>query len=156
LKQGRDHTAGGETYKIWLTAEAKTDAVGPRWVYVLVIDRDGNVDVLFPSAGSNTGNHVPAMDSAPPAAIELTSQNFDFTIGPPFGLDTYILLTSKEELDPKLFPAQGVRTESATRGGGSPLASLFGNIGNTRGASANVAVPTTWSVQSLTIQSVEK
>ncbi len=156
LKQGRDHTTGGETYKLWLTAAVKTDSIEARWVYVLVIDRDGNVGVLFPASGSNTGNHVPEKDTAAPAAIEMTSQSFDFTVGPPYGLDTYILLTSKDELDPQLFPAQGVRAESVARGVTSPLANLLGGIGNTRGSSANAAVPMTWSVQSLTIPSVEK
>jgi hypothetical protein len=156
LKQGRDHTTGGETYKLWLTADSKTSAVEPRWVYVLVIDRDGSVDVLFPSTMSNSGNHVPSESDAAPTAIELTSQKFDLTVGPPYGLDTYVLLTSKEELNPQLFPAQGVRSESATRGGNSPLENLLVGIGNTRGGNANQPVPITWSVQSLTIPSVEK
>jgi hypothetical protein len=55
-----------------------------------------------------------------------------------------------------LFPAQGVRSESATRGGNSPLENLLVGIGNTRGGNANQPVPITWSVQSLTIPSVEK
>ena len=117
LTQARARTTGGDTSKHWLPASAKTAAEDPRWLYVQVIDRDGNVDVLFPASGSNTGNRVPETDVAPPGAIELTSQNFDLTIGPPYGLDTYLLLTSKEELDPQLFPARGVRTEAVTRGG---------------------------------------
>ena len=156
LTPGRDHTTAGETYKLWLTSATKSGAVDPRWIYVLVIDHDGNVGVLFPSTGSNTGNRLPMNDGAPPPAIELTSQQSDLTIQPPYGLDTYILLTSKDPLDPQLFPAEGVRSDSATRGGNDPLATLLGNIGNTRGATPAAAVPTTWSVQSLTIPSVSK
>jgi len=164
LKPGRDHTAEGETYKLWLTATPaelaavrKTSAIEQRWVYVLVIDRDGSVAVLHPAGGSNTGNHLPPEgDGPPPAQIPMTDEAADVKINPPFGLDTYILLTSREELDPRLFPAQGVRSEALTRGGGNPLASLLGGIGNTRGASAISAVPTNWSVQTLSLPSVGK
>ncbi|HEY4360688.1 MAG TPA: caspase family protein [Bryobacteraceae bacterium] len=161
LSPGRDHTTAGETYKLWLTSATRPDTVEPRWIYVLVIDRDGNVGVLFPSTGSNTGNRIPMNDStkdpgAPPASIELTSQQSDLTIQPPYGLDTYILLTSKDPLDPQLFPAEGVRSDSATRGGNDPLATLLGNIGNTRGGTPRAAIPTTWSVQTLTIPSLSK
>jgi len=158
LAPGRDITTAGEQYKIWLTAKpdevaaiARTGRIAPRWVYVIAIDRDGNTSVLIPPGESNVGNHVPA-DEDPPAEIQLTSDPYDFSIAPPFGLDTYILLTSAEELDPRIFRAQGVRSES--RGSANPLADLLQNIGaagRVRGAAK--PVPANWSVERVTFRS---
>ena len=89
-----------------------------RWVYVLAIDRDGNTDVVIPGRLSDVGNRVPG-EGPPSSEIQMTSDPYDFSIGKPFGLDTYILLTSDEELDPRIFPANGVRTRSATASGGA-------------------------------------
>jgi hypothetical protein len=161
LVPGRDVTTEGERYKIWLTANpeevaaiAKTGRIAPRWVYVIAIDRDGNTGVVIPGGQSNVGNHVPG-DEAPPAEIQMTSEPYDFSIAPPFGLDTYLLVTSEEELDPRIFPAQGVRTRSASRGAGNPLADLIQNIGvSGRSRGVEKPVPTTWSVQKVTFRSV--
>jgi hypothetical protein len=161
LVAGKDYTTEGEQYKVWLSANpeevvaiAKTGRIAPRWVYIIAIDRDGNTDVVIPGGQSNVGNHVPG-DEKPPAEIQMTSEPYDFSIGSPFGLDTYILITSADELDPRIFPAQGVRTRSLSRGTGNPLADLIQNIGVTR-RSRGVAkpVPTTWSVQKVTFRSV--
>ena len=160
LMPGRDVTAEGEQYKIWLAANAEEVAaiersgrIAARWVYVMAIDRDGNTSVLIPAAESNVGNHVPA-DEAPPAEIPLTSDPYDFSISPPFGLDTYILLTTAEELDPRILRAEGVRTRSEDRGSGNPLADLLGNIGSS-GRIRGVAkpVPANWSVERVTFRS---
>jgi len=161
LVAGQDITTEGERYKVWLSANpeevaalTKTGRIAPRWVYVIVIDRDGNTDVIVPGRQSNVGNHVPG-DETPSAEIQLTSEPYDFSIAPPFGLDTYILLTSEEELDPRIFPAQGVRSRSLSRGTGNPLADLLQNIGvNSRSRGVEKPVPTTWSVQKVTFRSV--
>jgi hypothetical protein len=161
LTPGKDITTEKEQYKVWLSANpeevaalAKTGHIAQRWVYVIAIDSDGNTDVLIPGRQSNVGNHVPA-DEAPSADIPLTSSPWDFQIAPPFGLDTYILLTSDEDLDPRIFPAQGVRTRSASRGTGNPLADLIQNIGvNSRSRGQVKPVSTTWSVQKVTFRSV--
>jgi hypothetical protein len=161
LVAGKDVTTEGEQYKIWLSANpeevaaiAKTGRIAPRWVYVIAIDRDGNTGVIIPGGQSNVGNHVPG-DETPAAEIQMTSEPYDFSIGPPFGLDTYILVTSEEELDPRIFPAQGVRTRSASRGTGNPLADLIQNIGvNSRSRGMEKPVPTNWSVQKVTFRSV--
>jgi len=161
LVPGKDVTTEGEKYKVWLsanpeevTAIAKTGHIAPRWVYVIAIDRDGDTDVVIPGRQSNVGNHVPG-DETPSAEIQMTSEPWDFSIAPPFGLDTYILVTSVEELDPRIFPAKGVRSRSASRGTGNPLADLIQNIGvNSRSRGEVKPVPTTWSVQKVTFRSV--
>jgi len=157
---GSDVTREDEKYKVWLIANpdevaaiAKTGHIPQRWVYVMAIDRDGNTDVVIPGGQSNVGNRVPG-DETPSAEIQMTSDPYDFSIASPFGLDTYILLTSDEELDPRIFPAKGVRTRSASRGTGNPLADLLQNIGvNSRSRGTKTLVPANWSVQRVTFRS---
>ena len=161
LVPGRDVTREGEEYKVWLTADAnevaaiaKTGRIQPRWVFVIVVDHDGKTDVIFPRGQSNVGNHVPE-DNTPSAEIQMTSDPADFSIGSPFGLDTYILLTSEDELDPRIFPAQGVRTRSGSRGTGNTLEDLLENIGvNSRSRGIVKPVSANWSIQRLTFRSV--
>jgi len=159
LKDRESRTARGESYKVWLTASAadlakatSTGDIPQRWVYVLSIDRDGNIDVHIPMGEGNIGNHVPEPDTQP-AELQLTARKFDFSVGKPFGLDTYILLVSAEPIDPRVLSASGVRS----RGGTNPLENLLGKIGTrSRGTEKAPAVPTTWSVQRLTVRSFEK
>jgi hypothetical protein len=161
MLQGRDVTKEGEQYKIWLTADpeelaaiTKTGQIATRWVYVIAIDRDGNTDVVIPGSQSNVGNHVPGDDDKPSAEIQMTSNPYDLSIAPPFGLDTFILLTTEDELDPRIFSAQGVRTRSASRGTGNPLADLLQNIGVNSRSRGDKAVSANWSVQRVTFRSV--
>ena len=159
LVPGKDITTEGERYKVWLNANpeevvaiAKAGGIAPRWVYVISIDRDGNINVVIPARESNVGNHVPS-DETPSAEIQMTSDPGDIDITPPFGLDTYILITSEDELDPRIFPAKGVRTR--LEGRGNPLADLIQNIGvNSRSRGEKKPLPTNWSVQKITFRSV--
>jgi hypothetical protein len=145
----------GSAYGLVLRAEGKiTPATPRRWVYVLLIDCSGQGQVLYPRSGE--GNFLPERGpdaNAWPSEIELTGTAGSFTIGSPFGVDTYILLTTSDQIaDLSAFNFSGVL--GATRGGPkSPLAQLLGNTGsNTRGA--NPSVPVNWSVQYMPIQSV--
>ena len=161
LVPGRDVTREDERYKLWLTANpeevaglAKTGRIAQRWVYVIVIDRDGNISVVIPGGESNVGNHLPG-DETPSAEIQMTSDPYDFSIGPPFGLDTYILLTSQDELDPRIFAAKGVRARAESRGAGNPLADLLHNIGaNSLSRGIEKPVPANWSVERVTFRSL--
>jgi hypothetical protein len=161
MTPGKDVTTEGEQYKVWLIANpeevaaiAKTGQIPSRWVYVISIDRDGNTNVLIPGGEGNVGNHVPGGET-PSAEIQMTSDPYDFSIAPPFGLDTYILLVTDDELDPRIFPAEGVRARSASRGTGNPLADLLLNIGvNSRRRGTAKAVPANWSVQRVTFRSL--
>jgi hypothetical protein len=52
-----------------------------------------------------------------------------FSIGPPFGTDTLILIATAEQLpDPTVVNSEGVRTRSASPGGVS-LQDLLANVG---------------------------
>ncbi len=165
LREKESHTIKGETYKVWLTASpaeiAKATSSGDipqRWVYVLAIDREGTINVVIPRGGGNVGNHVPEPGTQP-TDLQLTAQAYDFSVGQPLGLDTYILLESEDPIDPRVLPASGVVGRSSSRGNASPLENLLSNIGastRSRGTLAAPAVPQTWSVQKLTVRSLEK
>jgi hypothetical protein len=164
LKQG-DQSVKGEQYKVFMRADpdvltkfSANGGVPSRWIYVIAIDRDGTIGVIAPPGNLNVGNFVPGKgEGSPPPELPITSQTWDFKIAPPLGLDTYIMISANEQIDPRLLRADGVRTRSLSRGGGNPLSDLLTNIGasgRTRGAAT--PVPTDWSVQPLTIPSVEK
>ena len=145
----------GETYGLVLKAEGKPTAATPRrWVYVLAIECSGEGVLLYPRSGE--GNFLPERGpgaAAWPAEIDLSGKTGEFTIGSPFGVDTYILLTTADQIaDLSAFSFSGVL--QGTRGGPqSPLARLLGNASaNTRGP--NPSVPVNWSVQYMPIRSV--
>lgn len=145
----------GDSFGLVLRAEGKITAFTPRrWVYVLAIECSGEGVLLYPRSGE--GNFLP--EKAPganawPAEIDLSGKSGTFSIGSPFGVDTYVLLTTADQIaDLSAFNFSGVL--QATRGGPqSPLAQLLGNASaNTRGV--NPSVPVNWSVQYMPIRSV--
>ncbi len=145
----------GDTYGLVLRAEGKITASTPRrWVYVLAIECSGEGQLLYPRSGE--GNFLPEKGpdaKAWPAEIDLSGTSGAFSIGSPFGVDTYILLTTADQIaDLSAFNFSGVL--QATRGGPkSPLAQLLGNASaNARGI--NPAVPVNWSVQYMPIRSI--
>jgi hypothetical protein len=145
----------GDTYGLVLRAEGKITASTPRrWVYVLAIECSGEGQLLYPRSGE--GNFLPEKGpdaKAWPTEIDLSGSSGAFSIGSPFGVDTYILLTTADQIaDLSAFNFSGVL--QATRGGPkSPLAQLLGNASaNARGT--NPVVPVNWSVQYMPIRSV--
>ena len=147
----------GESYGIVLKSEGKPTAATPRrWVYVLAIECSGEGVLLYPRSGE--GNFLPERGpgaAAWPTEIDLTGKTGEFTIGSPFGVDTYVLLTTADQIaDLSAFNFSGVL--QGTRGASpSPLAQLLSNASaNTRGV--NPAVPVNWSVQYMPIRSIAK
>ena len=163
MRSGESVTKGGEEYKVWLTAKAndieevtKSGVIPQRWIYVFALDRDGNVDVIIPAGGeANVGNLAPEAGSKP-LEIELTSQPYDFEVAAPFGIDTYLILTTKDPIDPRVLPATGVRSRAVNRGNANPLASLLGNVGVRTRAARPPKVPVEWSLGQVTLRSQEK
>ncbi|HKQ61124.1 MAG TPA: caspase family protein, partial [Candidatus Polarisedimenticolaceae bacterium] len=147
----------GESYRLVLRADpAQLSAVERRFVYVFVLDRDGNSTLLFPRRGQgNVENRLPVPAEGSegwPAEIPLGGT---FKIGTPYGVDTYIVLTSHDALpDPDVLQVQGV-TGGASRGGQSPLARLIQGVnGASRGVSYET--PTDWSLQRVSLESRQK
>lgn len=135
----------GETYTLELHAAA---APRPRrHVYVFAIDSYGQSALLFPVSGS-VENHLPLAnesDIALGAKLEIT---------PPYGVDTYILLSTDEPLpNPWILQWDGVRGPSAApRNALERLVALTGSP--SRGA--RVVTPTTWSIERIVIESVRR
>lgn len=145
-------TREGETYDLVLRRDSAVvvDKIPTRWVYVLAIDSDGRGIPLFPSAGLG-GNQLP-VDSAGArlAPVEITlPRRSPIRIVPPFGVDTFILLTTAEPIDPEVLRFDGVRGVGSGEG---RLSSLLARVGRSRGV-GDEPVPTTWSVQHVPLRS---
>ncbi|MGP8247582.1 MAG: caspase family protein [Bryobacteraceae bacterium] len=156
----------GEQYKLYLRADPSALAAGgalaPRWVYVFVIDHFGDGTRVFPPPErGNEGNRLPYAqvgdkpDFQPLIPLSGESRDADFEIGPPFGVDTYFLLTSDNPIDnPEVLHFEGVRTEAGTRDTSDPLTSLLSSASSmTRGVNLR-PVPALWSIESRTFRSV--
>jgi hypothetical protein len=122
-----------------------------RWVYVLDIDCHGKGSLLYPLGyaenqfpnDADNGRQFPL-----PGARTLR-------IGPPYGVDTLILLSTAQPLpDPYALNFEGVATRGA-RGADSPLEQLLSNASSgTRGFSGEV--PTNWGIALTTMRSIPK
>jgi hypothetical protein len=152
--------AEGEQYVLSLQAAGELNPMLKRkWVYVEAIDCSGEGQLVFPLKGSDEGNHLPILSYGQdqwPVEIELLPRQAAFTIAPPFGLDTYILLATDDRIaDLSAFNFEGV-LRGGTRGIGNPLEDLLRNVNasNSRGLSRPVSA--NWSVQYLQIRSVAR
>jgi len=122
-----------------------------RWVYVLDIDCHGQGSLLYPL------NYA---ENQFPSAADLGRQ-FELPgartmrVGPPFGVDTLIMLSTAQPLpDPNALNFEGAATR-ASRGLDSPLEKLLNNASSgTRGISGEV--PTNWGITTMTIHSIPK
>jgi hypothetical protein len=118
-----------------------------RWAYVLDIDCHGQGTLLYPVDYSE--NQFPN-DSDTGQEFVLPGSR-TLRVGPPYGVDTMILLSTAEPLaDPYVLNFEGVA--HSTRGGESPLEQLLSDTsGGTRGAPG--AVPVSWGIGVTTIHS---
>lgn len=150
----------GEIYGLVLRAEPDqlTRPITPRYVYVLSIDAKGRTSLWYPPTfAGNVENRLPEKSTAHPVEIPLGPEKL-FSIGEPFGTDTYILLTSLEPLpNPQVLESEGVRTRSwqSKAKPETALSALFAGLGaGTRGQSRSV--PTNWSIERVSVTSVRK
>jgi hypothetical protein len=137
---------GGDQLKMGL--KSSEEITEKRWVYILDIDCHGQGTLLYPvdyaenqfPNDSDTGNQFLL-----PGARTLR-------IGPPYGIDTMILLSTAQPLsDPYVLNFEGV--SHASRGVQSPLEQLLSNTSSgTRGSSG--AVPTNWGIAVTTMRSI--
>jgi uncharacterized caspase-like protein len=101
----KDALIAGERYELALRHRPSAPA-RQRYVYVFTIDRFGKSTLLFPRCGS-VENRIPIASPAP-AEIRLGVQ---LEIVPPYGIDTYFLVTTDEPLaDPWVLEFDGVRS----------------------------------------------
>ena len=145
----------GDWYGLVLRADSAqvTPLLEPRRVYVFGITTDGSGVLLFPL--SNVLNRVPyapTENGSWPTEIRL-GQDSLFPIGTPFGMDTYVLLTSDEVVPTEALAWEGVRTRAPV--GGSPLSTLLFSA-STATRAPIPPVPVNWSIQKLSILSAPK
>jgi hypothetical protein len=138
-----------EHYKMFLSSD--DSVVQKRWVYVLDIDCHGKGALLYPL--DTADNRFPN-DADSPKQFELPGAP-TLRIGPPYGVDTILLISTQEPLpDPYALNFEGVSQRGgATRGASSPLEQLLSSTsGGTRGPIPEM--PTNWSVDAVTMQSI--
>src|SRR6185436_17411952 len=117
----------GESYGLVLQADEKDlkEGVEKRFVYVFSIDSFGNGTLLFPRAGAgNVENRLPIdhPDKVTPDPVLQLGPAKLFKVSPPFGTDSYILLTSVQPIgDPDVLQFQGVRTRGGVGATQTPL-----------------------------------
>ena len=150
---------GGEKYGLAL--EASTGAldrgVERRYVYVFALDAFGNATLLFPRVtAGNVENRVPyeSADSGAgfPTQIQLGRPHL-FTVGPPYGVDTYVLLSTAHPIpDPGVLQFKGVRVRGASAPADDPLTRLLRTVGSTTRGEGSVA-PADWSIDRLSVRS---
>jgi hypothetical protein len=157
---GPDDVVWGEEL-IELRLRANPEALGrrlrKRYVYVFVLDREGRSNLLFPLGAGIGENRLPAVERGE-AWPEEISLDTTVRIGEPFGIDTFILLTTEEAIpNPKrTFQWQPVLTH--TRGQSepsSPLGRLIqsAKMGTRGGAVEPIATPSTWTIERIQVLS---
>jgi hypothetical protein len=139
-------THEGDQLKMALASEDRI--VDHRWVYVLDIDCHGQGTVLYPRDYSE--NQFP--NDAENGRQFILPGAPVLRIGPPYGVDTLIMLSTEQPLaDPYVLNFEGVATRGS-RGVSSPLEKLLNQTsGGTRGFSGEV--PTNWGIGLTTVHS---
>lgn len=85
----------GEAYELALHAPVLQGRVAPRYVYVFAMDSHGQSTLLIPGGGLPVGeNLLPDLRDRTRAAHATIPLNHPFIIGPPYGTETLVLLTS--------------------------------------------------------------
>jgi hypothetical protein len=145
----------GRSYGLELRADPNDlkRLTGPRRVYIFVIDSDGNGVPVFPSldTGDVANVHPTPLESRDgiPAEIKLGPVEL-FTVGKPFGTDTYFMLTTgpQDSINLASLGWEGVRGEQ--RGAESPLDQLLSSVGT---RSPRPVTPSTWSITKMAVHS---
>lgn len=146
----KDALLGNETYEIVLRrAPGTTPRKQQQYAYVFAVDSHGRSTLPFPEGGS-VENRVPR--SLPgPREIRLGNGTV-FVVGPPYGVDTFFLLTTDEALpNPWVLEWDGVRTRSPELL--TPLEQLL-LLTHSGTRTASPVTPATWSLERVVLESV--
>jgi len=156
-KSGEYTTTGPVSYKdeyglvLQATPDIQSNKKEKRYVYVFMIDSMANSTLFYPN--KNFFNHqklYPETDEWP-EEIQIGKKDL-FYIDKPLGMDTYILLTTKEKIsDPEILELNGNRKERGkTRTGLERL--LYDLNSATRGPDTDTILD--WSMERLHILSI--
>jgi hypothetical protein len=141
---------GDETYNLILrpAVTSPPPRVPQRYVYVFNIDSHGKSVLLYPRNEGSVENRYPLAPPAPPE-IQLGAA---FVVEPPYGVDTYFLLTTDEALpNPWILEWDGVRA------GGSPQPTALEQLLMLTGSAErapSLVTPSSWSLDKLVIEAV--
>ena len=139
---------GGEKYSAVLQAdvEALKHMFEQRFVYVFCLDSQGRSQLLWPRGGLGNSQRFPPPPVGNAVSPEEISLNAMFSVGAPYGVDTYVMLTSLTPIpDATVLEFDGVRSGSRGRDDSNPLQRLLESVGNpTRGAVRDS--PADWSI----------
>ncbi|HEX2835298.1 MAG TPA: caspase family protein [Thermoanaerobaculia bacterium] len=142
---------GFKSYRMVLRARTSAGVpIPPRYYYVFGIDSYGKSVLLFPLRGS-VENRFPIEPAGVPPAREIVIGPVD--IKPPYGLDTYFLISSDESIpNPGVLQWSGIRTRGPR--GQTGLEELFSVTGGGTRAAAAVETPPIWSIERTHLRSV--
>ena len=162
LRNARDGTPvgtgpliGDRAYRVVLQLRETESPVYTRYVYVFAIDSRGQSTLLFPRLErGSVENRLPLTDLPalpvvnPPREIVLGDRP-SFVVTPPYGLDTYFLLST----DTPLSGTSCLEWDGARSGmSPSPLETLLAQSG-TRGGGPLRTSPN-WSIEKLVLESI--
>ncbi len=120
-----------------------------RYIYVFVIDKDGNMVLGFPEAeDGNQTNQFPKYEAG---GLVKRVTLFDGDVQEPIGTDNYYILASDEPISnyAMLFNQEGVR--AGARGSNNPLGNLL-NMGNEEGTRGFGKSVSNWSLIRLSVK----
>jgi hypothetical protein len=141
---------GRQQYGLVLRAHSSDPVIKPRYYYVFGIDSYGKSVLLFPLGGS-VENRFPIEREGEPSAREIPIGSVKS--GPPYGRDTYILISTDEPLpNPSVLQWSGVRTRGPK--GQTGLEELLSLTGGSKRSMDPVVTPARWSIDQLLIESV--
>jgi len=141
----------GDSYGLVLVRDPKKRQGERRYVYAFALDNAGRSQLLYASQNNEDGL-LPAIRSSFPQEIELGSAK-RFTISAPFGVDTYMLLTTAQPIpDPSVLTFDGVRSGDRDARGGSGLQGLINKVMR-QNRGSTVATPVDWSLQRICLES---
>ena len=154
-----DEVRDGEKLELRLRAdpEALEGRLDRRYVYVFLLDREGRSGLLFPGEQAGVGeNRLPAVGKNEDWPVEV-SLNTRVRIQKPFGLDTYILLSTEEPIANPTGTFSWGPVVTRTRGNGpsSPLGRLIqaAKMGTRGAAGEPIATPSTWTIKRIQVLS---
>jgi hypothetical protein len=130
-----------------LILEKGPGRISNRHVYVFAIDSYGQSTLLFPLSGS-VENRFP-IGNPTPQEVPLGR----FRITPPYGIDTYLLLTTEEPLsNPWVLQWDGIRGAYPTAR--TALEELLAQASSSTRSPISVVTPTNWSIERVLVESM--
>jgi Caspase domain len=142
-----------ESDRMRLALQSSGPVKDPRWVYIMDIDCHGKGSLIYPQ--NHSENLYPGEGDQDLQVILRHAS--PLVVGPPYGVDTMILLTTAQPLpDPSALNFEGV-ARGATRGAQTPLERLLsGASSGSRGFEQPVEVPTNWGIEVQSLRTVPK